>query len=184
MPASVQFDTAAIAALVSLFIPLLVSLVTKRTAADSVKALVNMAAVALTAVIALAVNPGLGEVTLTLIINTLVISLVASITAYKGVWKPTGVTDAIEDKTANVGIGSVIEPELDAKSELGQIEATPLPFHSDTVDPYVTDPNYDPANDAVDPETRGESNAMGTPGAVDDPFTSTDATTQTEVKGI
>ena len=184
MPATTQLDTVAIATLISLFVPLLVGLVTKQSASSTVKVIVNIVAVALTAVLALGITPGLDKMTWALVINTLVLSLAASVTAYKGIWKPTGVTDAIAAKTADIGIGStpIVLPPVD--SEAGQIEATPVPTYSGPVDPYVTDPNYNPANDSVNPETRGESDMPGTPGTVGDPFIGTDVTTPAEVKGL
>lgn len=182
VPATTQLNTVAISTLVSLFVPLLVSVVTKQSASDGLKAVVNMVMVALTAVVTLAVTPGFSEITLSLVINTFVLSLVASITAYKGVWKPTGVAGTVAAKLPDVGIGSPVVVEPEATDEAGQIEATVLPEHDGTIDEYVTDPNYDPANDAVDPETQGEAVSTGAPGVMGVPFSGGDGTTPPEVK--
>lgn len=105
---AVPLDTVAIATLVSFFIPLLVSLITKRTASDGLKSVVNIVATALVAVVAIFTVPLPPGVMLswTLIVNTFIASIVSSIVGYKGVWKPTGVTITIEAKTPNVGLGS------------------------------------------------------------------------------
>lgn len=102
----VQLNTVAIATLVSLFIPALVSLVTKRSASSGVKAIVNIIAVGLTSIIALWMIPGASSISLALIVNTFILSLVTSVTAYKGFWKPTGLTESIAAKTPDIGIGS------------------------------------------------------------------------------
>lgn len=102
-----QLDTVAIATVISFFIPLLVSLITKRTASDGLKAAINVLATALVAVAALWMVPSPEvQITVVLVVNTFLSSLVASLVAYKGVWKPTGVTATIEEKSARFGVGS------------------------------------------------------------------------------
>lgn len=121
---AVPLDTVAIATLVSFFIPLLVSLAANRTASNGLKAVLNVVGTALVAVVALWMVPLPEGVVMswTLIINTFIAAIVSSVVAYKGVWKPTGVTATIEAKTANVGVGSppVMETEEGVEQELAQ----------------------------------------------------------------
>lgn len=55
--------------------------------------------------------------------------------------------------------------ELDPDDEFGQVEAALVPAPVSVEDPYIEDSGYDEANDLVDPETRGESEVTGEPGA-------------------
>jgi len=60
----------------------------------------------------------------------------------------------------------------DENAEFGQVEAIDPPTGSALADPYVEDPDYNPANDNLD---GGEPEAEGTPGAVgSQPFTEND----------
>lgn len=165
--AAVPLDTVTIAALVSFFVPLLVSAITKRTASDGLKSVVNVVATAVVAVVALFTVPLPDGVTLswTLIANTFLGSIMASLVGYKGVWKPTGITTTIEAKTANVGLSS--PPVAETKEGIaedvveGDIhpEAMPADFPYDTVhdDPYSQAVDWDsiPAvDDTPDRTTR------------------------------
>lgn len=108
-------DVRLLAMLASLFVPILVNVVTKQTASDGMKAVVNMLAVAVTTVLALWINPSDQPVTVWLIANTFLFSLVTSFSAYKGVWKPTGVAGTVAHKTENLGIGSPPSMETEDK---------------------------------------------------------------------
>lgn len=104
--AATYLDTRLLAMLVSLFVPLLVNFLSKKTASDGLKALINIVAVGVVSVLSLWINPSDQPVTLWLAVNTFIGSLIASFVAYKGIWKPTGVSGTIAEKTANVGFGS------------------------------------------------------------------------------
>lgn len=99
-------DTTLLAMLASLIVPLVVSVITKKTASDAVRALTNIVATAVMAALALWANPSGVPVTWQLVVNTMLLSLVTSFASYKGIWKPTGVTGTLSEKTASFGIGS------------------------------------------------------------------------------
>jgi uncharacterized membrane protein YoaK (UPF0700 family) len=118
-------NAAAIAAAISSFVPLLVAWITKKEASDAVKAVINLLAVAAASAIALFWNgsPDGQPVTWQMILTTFMSALIASIVAYKGIWKPLTVTGKIASATPNFGVGtpvpSVIETArpADGKSE-------------------------------------------------------------------
>lgn len=101
-----RLDTVLIASAVSLFLPLLVNLVTKHTASDGLKSVINLIASAVISTLVLWTNPTGVPVTWYVIGNTFIASLIASFTAYKAVWKPTGLSGTVASKTANFGLGS------------------------------------------------------------------------------
>jgi RsiW-degrading membrane proteinase PrsW (M82 family) len=103
-------DTATIAAGISAFAPVVVAWITKKQASDRVKAIINLLAVAVASVIALVwngTNDG-SPITWQLVASTFMAGLVASIVAYKGVWKPLQVTPAIANASANFGVGTPV----------------------------------------------------------------------------
>lgn len=99
-------DLTAVATLISFFVPLLVALITKSSASDGLRAVVNMVSVAVVAVLALWINPSGVDITWQLVVNTFLASLVVSGGAYKFLWKPTGVTGTVVDATSRFGLGS------------------------------------------------------------------------------
>lgn len=117
-------DTTLLAMLASLIVPLVVSLITKQTASDGVRSIVNIVATAIMAVLALWINPSDVPVTWQLVVNTLVLSLISSFSAYKALWKPTGVAGSITAKTANFGIGSppTMQTENKGAEEVAQVD--------------------------------------------------------------
>ena len=119
--------TTLLANLASLAVPLLVNLITKASASDGLRAIVNIVAVAVLAALALWTNPGGGDVTWQLAAYTFLSSLVTSFTAYKALWKPTGVSGSLAAATANVGLGSpptLQTPEKGAEDR-GQVDNEP-----------------------------------------------------------
>lgn len=103
-------DVRLLAMLASTLVPLLVNLITKLSAPDGLKAVLNIVLTAVVSVLSLWINPSDQPVTQWLIANTFLFSLVTSFTAYKAVWKPTGVSGSVAVATANVGLGP--EPTL------------------------------------------------------------------------
>lgn len=101
----VGYDTTMLATLVSLLVPMLVSVVTKQNASDGLRAIVNIVAVAVVAVCALWINPSGDPVTMPVVVNTILASLVSSFVAYKSFFKPTGLTGTLTRKTRNFGLG-------------------------------------------------------------------------------
>ncbi len=110
-----NLDVRQIAILASLLVPLAVSFVTKQTASDGLRAVVNIIGSALVSALAIWINPSDQAVTFWLFVNTFLAALVASFVAYKAVWKPTGVAGSITEKTANIGLGSPPTMETDSK---------------------------------------------------------------------
>ncbi len=104
--AASTLDVRQIAIIASLAVPLLVNLASKQTASDGLKAVLNIVGSALVSALALWVNPTDQPVTIWLFVNTFLAALVASFVAYKAVWKPTGISGTVAEKTANVGFGS------------------------------------------------------------------------------
>lgn len=104
---SMTLDAATVAAAISFFIPLVVSLITKKEASAKVKAGANILGVAVAAVVALYVNrePGV-DLTWQAAVWTFASSLVASLAGYQGVWKPLGAKGALENVSPDKGIGS------------------------------------------------------------------------------
>jgi uncharacterized membrane protein YoaK (UPF0700 family) len=103
-------NAATIAAAISTFAPLVVAWITKKEASDRVKAVINLLAVAVATAIALVWNgsPDGTPLTWQTVLMTFGSALVASIVAYKGVWKPLLVTNKIADASANFGVGTPV----------------------------------------------------------------------------
>lgn len=120
-------DTVLVATLVSLFIPLVVNFLTKQTASDGLRAVINIVGVAVVSVLALWINPSGASITWQLCVNTFLSSLVVSFAAYKGVWKPTGVAGSITASTPNFGLGSppTVQTESKGAEERGQVDNEP-----------------------------------------------------------
>ena len=99
-----QLDVQAMAALLGLFVPIVVALVTKKYSSNLVKAVVNVLASVAVAVIAVWAQYD-GKVTLWAVVNTIIVTLVASISAYQAFWKNVN----LNDKTLpNAGIGKPV----------------------------------------------------------------------------
>lgn len=143
-PASSQLNTAAVAALISLFIPLLINLITKSSASEGLKSVLNVVAAGLAAVIALFTTPGDQAITWYMVANTFIAALVTSVAAYKGIWKPTGVSGSVAAATSGVGFGP--RPVLEtADKGAEEAPAVILDNAGDAEAPALFDPEVDPA---------------------------------------
>lgn len=120
-------DVRLLAMLASALVPLLVNFITKKSASDGLKSVVNIVAVAVVTVLAVIADPADQQVTWALLANTFLFSLVTSFAAYKGVWKPTGVAGTIADRTANVGVGSppTFQTADKGQEDMGQVDNDP-----------------------------------------------------------
>jgi hypothetical protein len=120
-------DVRLLAMLASALVPLLVNLITKQTASDGLRAVANIVATAVLTVLALWINPGSQPITVWLALNTFLFSLGTSFTAYKGVWKPTGVSGSITAKTPNLGLGSppTVQTPSKGQEDVGQVDNEP-----------------------------------------------------------
>lgn len=85
------------------FLPILVGLVTKQVASRNLKA-VLLAFLSAVAGFISVVTQGSGVVTKEVVVAALV-TWITAIAVHYGLWKPTGATEAVQEKTANIGIG-------------------------------------------------------------------------------
>ena len=98
-------DAAVVARLIGLFVPILVALITKRWAGAGVKGVTNFVASMVLGGVVYMVDES-GDYDWQGFVNGAFNVFVVSIAAYYGVLKPSGTTQAVANKTANVGIGS------------------------------------------------------------------------------
>lgn len=91
-------DTASWALIAGVLTPILVSLVQQPRWSQSLRAIVALVVAVIVGVLTVLANGGFADASGSLGIIALV--LVASNTAYKTFWKPTGVAPVIEDKTS------------------------------------------------------------------------------------
>jgi hypothetical protein len=124
---AVALDVQAISAILAFFVPLVVNLISKQKASDGLKAMLNVLLTAVVAVIAFALDPGVTTVSWVSVVNVFAVSLVASFTAYKAVWKPTGISGSIAAATSGFGLGSppTLETSQKGEEDLGQIDMDP-----------------------------------------------------------
>lgn len=105
-------DTGAIAGAISFFVPLIVSVVTKKQASDAVKGIAGCLGAAVAAVIALWLKPDHEPITWELVVTTVIFALITQISAYTALWQH-GAAPAIADATANFGVGKpVVQGEV------------------------------------------------------------------------
>lgn len=91
--------------IVSTLIPLLVGVVTKLGASSSIKVVTMLVLNAVSALFTVGTQQdGTAVISKTAAIYAL-FGVVQSVALYYGVWKPSGVSAAINTKTSNVGIG-------------------------------------------------------------------------------
>lgn len=95
-------DLTLLALLSGVIIPLLVGFLTKLNASSGVKAILNFGLSAATAALAL-VNEADFEWRPFLV--NWALTWVVSIATYYGLWKPTGTSGAVQESTADFGIG-------------------------------------------------------------------------------
>lgn len=102
---AIQVDTTVLAFLAGTVVPLLVALVTKLESSSRIKAVANLVLSMVTGGIAyLVAHEGDGNV-LDLIAAMIAVYLASGV-AHHNLWKPTGVTNATQRKTASVGVGN------------------------------------------------------------------------------
>jgi hypothetical protein len=92
-------------------IPLVVGFITKLHAAKGLKSVLNFLLSAIAGGLSVALASD-GNVLLSTWAFGIIQTFVTSIVAYYGLWKPTGVAAAVQVKTANVGIGTQVPPEV------------------------------------------------------------------------
>lgn len=106
-----QLDVQGMAALLGLFVPLSVALVTKKYAHPILKSTVNVLGSVAVAVIALWAQYN-GHVTWWAVVNTVIVSLIASISAYAAFWKNVNLNGKL---APNAGLGTNNPPREGGK---------------------------------------------------------------------
>lgn len=121
MQASAQIDIPTWNLVVGVFIPLVVSLITKKISSQGLKAVINFGLSALSgATGAIVANNG-HIPDLKAFVYGIAMTWGSSILSYYGLHKPTGIADTVAEKTKNVGFGSPPAPKMETEDK-GAIE--------------------------------------------------------------
>lgn len=125
-------DPTAVARLIGLLVPLAVALVTKRVASQGLKGVLNALLSAIGGSVAYLVTKDNGY-DFEGFVNAVASAFVVSITAYYGVYKPTGLTGSVADATANFGLGPkpVLETDDKGKESAQDSAGVPVPTPAD-----------------------------------------------------
>jgi hypothetical protein len=102
-------DAITLARLLGIAVPLLVALVTKKYASNTVKVLANLVMSAALGALVPVLNGN--DTSTSVLINSMLNTFALSIVAYYGVFKPTGVAAVVTEKTSAVGIGPSRAPD-------------------------------------------------------------------------
>jgi len=105
MNSIVKLDVGFLAIVAGTFIPIVVALVTKWKTSSGVKAVVNGLLAAVAGAVAVATQAN-GVVNVRNTVGAIALAWLTSVATYYGLWKPTGIANAVGEKTQNVGIGS------------------------------------------------------------------------------
>lgn len=100
----VKLDVGTLAIIGGVFIPILVALLTKSTAPQGLKSILNALASAVVGYIAVATQAN-GVVNVRTAVGAIGLTWIVSISTYYGLWKPTGVAPAISKSTDTFGLG-------------------------------------------------------------------------------
>lgn len=133
-----NLDAATASRALGLLIPLLVALLTKRVASSRTKAVLNIVASALAGSAAYLVAAD-GGYDVEGFVNAALNTIIVSVATYYGLYKPTGITDTVQNKTANFGIGRKPELETDDKVQISTIQASSVNEGTIGSDPYRND---------------------------------------------
>lgn len=95
-------DMTLIAVIAGVIIPILVGLVTKLQASPSVKAVLNFG---LTAAAGLLVTVNEATFEWKVFLVNWSLTWAVSVATYYGLYKPSGISDTVQEKTADIGIG-------------------------------------------------------------------------------
>jgi hypothetical protein len=116
-----------VAAYVSVFVPLLVELLTKINVNSKVKAILNLVLTALAANIGLLVVQGTNDWNWNEFLSAWVVAAVTSIVSYLGLWKPTKVAEKVDNAKSNIGISAGQEAPAGDLVEEDDVIALPQP---------------------------------------------------------
>lgn len=123
-------DVQTVARLLGIVVPILVALITKRYAQKWVKALSNILLSAVAGVLAPILAGDTAPHSLGAVFNGIVNAFIVSIVAYYGIFKPTGIVDALQNKTGGFGVGGSETPPLppeDTEPPASFGDTAPLP---------------------------------------------------------
>lgn len=139
-----DLDPTNLARLLGILVPLLVALVTKKVASQGLKGVLNLLLSAVAGSTAYLVAHD-GGYNFEGFFNQTLDAFIASITAYYGLIKPTGLAGTVAEKTANFGFGSPPTLETDDKgAESGYTPTDADDEPDDDLDPeevITIDPN-------------------------------------------
>ncbi len=106
----IELDMATLTLLSGAVLPLLISVFVKANVASNVKVAANVIlSMAAGGLAFLITNDGSAQ--WQELVNAMILAYLASNVSYLGTYKPTGLTESINDKTANLGIGTRRAPE-------------------------------------------------------------------------
>lgn len=125
-------DPASLVNLIGLVVPLLVALLTRSSATQGLKSVLNFLLSAVLGSAAYLVSAD-GGYDFEGFANASLTTFVVSITSYYGLYKKTGVAGTIADKTSNFGIGSPPKAQTDDVGEEAGVE----PVSTSTLDADV-----------------------------------------------
>lgn len=95
-------DVGLLQILVSMVLPLVVAVVVKQVAQPAVRSIVLALLAAVTAIVTAGLSAN-GEIGANTIVEA-VIGFIVAVGSYYGIWKPTGISDSVNNATANFGI--------------------------------------------------------------------------------
>jgi Trk-type K+ transport system membrane component len=95
-------DLSLLQVLVSIVLPLVVGIVVKQVGSPAIRSITLALLSAVTAIATAGLSSG-GSISKDTAISA-VASFIVAVGAYYGLWKPTGISSAVNDKTANFGI--------------------------------------------------------------------------------
>lgn len=100
----ITLDVPTLTLLVGTVVPFLVALVSKEVASSRLKGVLNAALSAVGGALVVLLDNG-GTANLNELINAGVFTFITSVATYYGIWKPSGATAKVAEKTGKFGVG-------------------------------------------------------------------------------
>lgn len=114
-----NMDASTLSKLLGLLVPLLVGVFTKRYASSGLKSAINIGGSAIVGSLSYLVAAD-GGYDVRGFINAALNTVIVSVAAYYGLYKPTGISDTVQAKTADFGVGP--KPDLETSDKVEGIE--------------------------------------------------------------
>jgi hypothetical protein len=146
---TVELHVAAIAGLIGVLLPLVTGVFVKKYADRAWAAVVTLLLSVVTGAVAAFAQSGAAHIDWVAWVFGIITAYVAAIASYYGIHVPTGLAGAVQNATANFGLGSVVSEPLNMTSaprieQLGSTlkggRATPTPAPVPRVEPKATPP--------------------------------------------